>query len=169
MEHEAQDWPTAPQFRIASPAQIKAHYIEIEPDDILGFATEVLLAYLSYDFVKVHLKPGTKRSDWEPLELSRQQILEEFSSYMQFAWGKAADHRGISAGRSITKALAWLFILGDEEGRMAVKNGSYKNYGAPMLLYISNRYGFPIPEEPEVLRMARGLQCCDDCDEGCAP
>jgi hypothetical protein len=81
---------------------------------------------------------------------------------MAFAWGKARDHRGISASRSVEKMRTWVWLLDDPE-----ITANYQNYGAPILRAICERYGFPIPDGDDMRRMSEGEPCRDGCDEGC--
>jgi hypothetical protein len=138
-------------------------------DDFLGFTGEVLLVHLPADKVKQFCKPDADLSDWSPLPITNAGILDEMREYMEFAWGKVQDHRGISAGRSVEKMRAWLWILEDEELLdFSNVDENYRNYGAPILKAICEKYDFPIPEGDDVANMAKGHTCTPYCDEGCA-
>lgn len=133
----------------------------------LGFDKEVLVPYLPFDLAKPYLKEGTTEQDWKPTELTKDVVLAEMKDYMDFAWGKVEDHRGISAGRSVEKMEAWLFILGDDETLAKVEAAGYPQYGAPKLAVICEAYGWPIPATAEVQRMIRGEVCGCGWDCGC--
>jgi hypothetical protein len=60
--------------------------------------------------------------------------------YMSFAWDKANNCRGLSAGRSIDHMKAWLWLLGESE--MAAKIAHFSHYGKPQLRAICERFGW---------------------------
>ena len=136
-------------------------------DDVFGFRLEVFLPFLDFSTLREAgvLKPDATSEGLEDRKpLTREAVLEEMRDYMEFAWDKAANHRGLSASRSIDKMEAWLWLLDDAD---LCKPYGYASYGAPKLKVICNKYGFPIPDDPGVQRMMRGLPCRDDCEEGC--
>lgn len=148
--------------------EIYEYYKQNRKNDMMGFSAEVLLPYLSLDLAKEFLKPDADLSKWVQLELSEKAILEEMNGYMEFAWGKVINHRGISASRSVEKMSMWLYILGnDEMVEFCQDDKNYMNYGAPVLKKICEKYDFPIPDDKEVHRMAEGKMCIDECTQGC--
>ena len=148
-------------------AEIAEHYRRTRDDDFLGFAAGVLLAYLTAEEFREFAKPDADLSDWIARPLEREAVIAEMRDYMEFAWGKVRDHRGISAKRSRDKMGAWLFVLGDDELREVVERGAYAQYGAPALKAVCDKYGFPVPEGEDIARMMRGLPCRPGCEEGC--
>jgi len=136
-------------------------------DDFLGFERSTLMEFLPFSAAKPFLKaPEVTEEQWETRSPAREVVLEEMRKYMIFALGKAADHRGLSAGRSVSRFAAWTWMLGDEE-HDAINWSDYGQYGATILKAVCERYGFPIPEERTFLNMAKGLPCTPGCDEGC--
>ena len=96
--------------------EIVEHYRSTMDEDQLGFTAEVLLPYLPFDRAQRFLKPAALSEDWpDPAKLSRDSILAEMKDYMNFAWGKVEDHRGISASCSVEKMCAWLWLLDDDD------------------------------------------------------
>lgn len=148
--------------------EIAEHYAATKADDVLGFRGGVLLPYLTTEQLKPFVKPDADLSDWTPCPLDEAEALSDMRHYMEFAWGKARDHRGISASRSTEKMQAWLWLLEREDVLDAVRITTYQNYGAPQLRVICELMGFLIPEGSDLERMSRGLPCRDDCDEGCS-
>jgi hypothetical protein len=138
-------------------------------EDFLGFATEALAQFLDWDHIQGIIKPEATREEWERdiLPLTEQAVLKEMSEYMEFAWGKVIDHRGISASRSIDKMRAWLWLLDDRDTLAKVDFVGYENYGAPKLNVICQRYGLPIPDDDWARNMIRGFKCRPDCVDGC--
>lgn len=136
-------------------------------DDFLGFSHEVALSYLTFEQAKPFLKPEATADKWPtPRPLTREAVLEDMKNYMDFAWGKVEDHRGISAGRSVQKMEAWVALLGDD-WLVVTKNADYPNYGAPILKALCEHYQFPMPESEALKNMAAGEPCYIGCEEGC--
>ena len=97
----------------------------------------------------------------------RDAVLANMREYMDFAWGKVEDHRGISASRSVEKFGAWIWALGDEETLRKFEATNYAPYGAPQLAFVCATYGFPIPGSSELARMIDGEPCIPGCQDGC--
>lgn len=142
---------------------------------ILDFTPDVLLPYLDFDHAKQFLKPDATREGWESphgddqmsYPLSEETALREFRAYAEFAWGKAQDHRGLSAERSVQKLEAWTWLLGRDDVLAASEAAHYQNYGCPKLAVICEAFGFPIPDDEPTQRMVRGEPCKPDCESGC--
>lgn len=151
--------------------------IKEEQQKFLSFQPSVLAMYLPFNLLKQVLKQVAKKdadlADWAPLPLTRERILFDMGQYMAFAWEKAINHRGLSAGRSVDKMRAWLWLLGEENDLVSFVNSddNYPNYGAPILKRICEAFDLPLPEKDYELematRMAQGLPCEDGCKEGC--
>ena len=102
----------------------------------------------------------------EHLPLSKEAVVKEIKDYLPFAVGKALDHRGISAQRSVQKLREWLWLLDEHDlFRFATEDGSYKNYGMPILKRIAVRFAIAI--STEAMNWQDGLPCREGCDEGC--
>ena len=112
-------------------------------------------------FVKEYLNDGV-----EPDPLTVKNVTARMREYMEFAMGKALNHRGLSANRSLMHFETWLWLLGDDEMlSFAEDDKNFPNYGMPVLKAISRKYGFPIPEDAEA--WIDGKKCRPDCQEGC--
>lgn len=144
------------------------------PKSFFGFDAEVYLNYLDFEHAKPFLKeeflanPDAEK-EWnaQRSDLTEERVKTDMREYMEFAWGKAIDHRGLSANRSIDKMMALLFVLGDDEFAEKVEATPYPQYGAPKLALICEKYGFPMPDSPMAVNMAKGLPCHPGCDNGC--
>lgn len=136
-------------------------------DDFLGFEQSALLDFLDFEHAQPFLKPEVTPDQWKSKLLTREAILDIMREYMQFAWEKVENHRGISASRSVTKFHAWCWILGEDEAVEICTNTEYAQYGAPILRALSERFGFPLPSgEVWYERMSTGIPCgVSDC--GC--
>ena len=148
--------------------EIVAYLKVAEGADPFGFALDILYQYLDLEHLAPFLKPDAELEDFQPDPINRETVVEELRGYMVFAWEKATGHRGISAHRSIVKARAWLWLLGDDD-LVAVcdDSGKFPQYGAPILLAICQKYGFPIPTDPAAVKMAAGEPCTLGCEQGC--
>lgn len=142
-----------------------------EEDHLFDFFPEVLADFIPFDAAKeivsakwIEERGGEEkaREHWTWREPTEENIKEDMADYMKFAWGKAEDHRGLSANRSIQKMEAYTWLLGIED---AVDWDQYTPYGAPILASLCERFELPIPYSEELGRMIQGLACRDDCTE----
>ncbi len=135
----------------------------------MGFETGDLIMYLDYDNVQQFMKPkfatDVPREEWENDRTdpsAHEEILAAMKNYMEFAWGKAENCRGISASRSISHFKAWLWILEDDETlAFAEDEGNYASYGVPILTRICEKYQIKIPGGPVLKAMQNG-RCNDE-------
>ena len=139
---------------------------------LFGFPIDVLIPYLDYEHAKPYLKDTATKESWEsdgvPYETDRESVLVRALDYLEFAWEKALDHRGLSASRSIEKMESYMWLLGESDLVEVCETGAnYAPYGAPILAKISDRLGYKMPEGADVARMTQGLSCRPGCEEGC--
>lgn len=134
--------------------------------DYLGTYAQELVTRLSFRNAKPYLTQDSTSKKWKPLKRDKETILKEMSDYIEFAWGKAIGHRGISAGRSIQHFISWLFLLGDDVLlKFAEDDSNYSYYGVPILRAISKKYNYVIPDC--VSDWKDGHKCRPDCGDGC--
>ena len=122
------------------PAQdeILARYKDRATRDFFGFeVTEYLLA-LDFEHAKPFLK--NEVTEWEPRYKSRQDVLNAMEEYASFAWNKANNRRGLSAGRSLAHYVAWLWLIGEHD--LADSMDDYTHYGKPQLVRICEKFGW---------------------------
>lgn len=144
--------------------------IDQQRKNFLDFQTEVLINYLDFEHASAYLTDEARSDEWQQSDASnRAFILDEMKNYMiEFGLPKCLGHRGLSAGRTIDKMRAWLWLLEDETTLAYVSDDDhYQNYGAPMLKRICEQYGFEQPADPRFARMAQGLSCVPGCRNGC--
>lgn len=126
--------------------QILARIKEVEKEDMLGFQREVLLNALNYEHAKSSLKPETTKEQWEEgAALTEEKLQAAAKGYLEFAWGKAEDHRGISASRSTEKMGEYIWLLGTDEDYALYEATSYAMYGCPMLKAAAEFFKTPSP------------------------
>jgi len=143
--------------------------------ETISFQPEVLVSYLEFEAAKEFLTDqAVTKTKWDKdghLGCTRENILEEARIYMaQYGWPKCQDHRGISAGRTLDKMQAWAWLLGDDEVEAQIiflGENNYAQYGAPVLKFICEHYGWPIPDDEATERMMQGLPCQAGCKYGC--
>lgn len=80
--------------------------------------------------------------DYQPAFKSREDVLKRMEEYMEFAWDKANNFRGLSAGRSIQHYIAWTWLAGDPELTKEIENMKYQYYGKDILKRICEYYGW---------------------------
>lgn len=145
-----------------------------DDNSMFGFAKDVYIGFLRYEHAKEFLIEEAKNSpdaekNWngDTDVLSKENCLKLMKEYMAFAWGKAEDHRGISAGRSIDKIRAYLWLLKDYKTLKKMDEAGYPQYGCPKLTVVCEKYSFPIPTDTTVQNMIKGQPCEENCRIGC--
>jgi len=151
-------------------------------DDVLAMITsdefeqimfrDVLYDALPFERAKPYLteeflaKP-TAAAEWAEtgLKLDTETLHEAACDYLEFAYGKALGHRGISAARSVDKMTQYCWLLGADWD--LVTDAGYANYGAPGLKAAAEFLQHPWPEDEELERMSQGRTCSPGCREGC--
>lgn len=121
-------------------AEILDRINEINESDFLGFVTGDLVSFLPFDAARPFLIDSATPEKWEALPRDRAAIIASIKEYMPFAWGKANNCRGLSAGRSINHMQAWLWMLGED--RAVEQIDHYEYYGKPQLRAICERFGW---------------------------
>jgi hypothetical protein len=147
--------------------------VESKKNEVLDFTNEVLVPYLDFEHAKPYLKPEVvakegAEAEWNStLEENLKTAMNDFREYAGFAWDKARDHRGLSAGRSVDKLTAWAWFFGKDDVVNRASAASHRNYGCPKLKIICEAFDFPIPSDPAIDNMMNGRPCFPDCQSGC--
>lgn len=131
----------------------------------LGFHQEVLVLYgLDYDHAAPFLKADVTRGAWG--SPSTKSVKDKAVQYLEFAIGKALDHRGLSAARSIEKMECFCWLLGGREG--IVTDEPFPMYGLPGLRAAAGFLGVSWPTGDSKLdNMTAGRVCEPGCMDGC--
>ena len=82
--------------------------------------------------------PDPWRDGDPPVNRDPEAVRKVARDYLDFAWEKANNCRGISAGRSIDHFIAWMWLSGDEDCMEGVE---YRNYGKQILVAVSECLG----------------------------
>jgi hypothetical protein len=117
-----------------------------ENESFFGFTEEALLPFLPFEHARPWLKDEATAEEWGDAKPNTvEAIVAEMRGYMDFAWGKVRDERGLSACRSVEKMHAWMWALGDDEALAEFERASGDQYGAAKLFVVCVRYGFEVP------------------------
>lgn len=141
------------KLQLKTQEQIAEKLKECFKDPVMfDFRPEVLLQHLDWSSAKEHytedyvkdVDSGEKK--WECVT-DVKEVAQDFLDYMNFAWGKALDQRGLSASRSVSKLGVWLWLLSREDlEEMISSDDLYNPYGAPALIAVCNELGIKVPE-----------------------
>lgn len=123
-----------------SQQEIEQHFSDVADHDWLGTKRSDLISYMSFEAAKLYLKEGVTPDEWTPRPVDKEAILAEMLEYMDFAWDKANNNRGLSAGRSLEHMQVWLWMLGEETAAREIDD--YSHYGKPQLRAICQKYGW---------------------------
>lgn len=102
-------------------------------NDPLGWSKELLYGYLDYEHIKPFLKEGLGEDDWDQQTDPKADLID----YLDFAWDKALNERGISANRSVDKIQQWLWLMEDHVLLSAFLEAPYPMYGKPQLQVVT--------------------------------
>ncbi len=111
---------------------------EIKNRDFFGFESTDLIICLPFEDAKIFLNDTVKEDEWVIQPRDRDTVLARMLDYMPFAWDKANDCRGLSAGRSMNHFSAWVWLAGDDLGNL----NDYQFYGKDNLVKICEHYGW---------------------------
>ena len=113
---------------------------QIRERDWLGTEQGDLVAVLPFERAKEFLNERTDSTKWNQLPRDDDAVKSRMHDYMNFAWRKANDRRGISASRSLDHMSAWLWLLGREAAAEQVRE--YDQYGKARLRAICEAFGW---------------------------
>lgn len=133
---------TVAELSPRSQDEIVARYHSRLDGDPLGFEVGEYIGYLDYEHAKPFLKPETTEESWNEIRSTMKPPIDTIRDYMDFAFDKAFDCRGISANRSVQHIIAWLWLTGDDEFTTEISDmyeSSYDNYGVDILRRVCNK------------------------------
>lgn len=88
-----------------------------------------------FSFLGLELKEGGTHA---PINWTEENILEQLKGDLDFAFEKALDKRGLSAGLMHSVVKMWLWILEDD----LQYHSKYAHYGLPLFKAVAEKYGF---------------------------
>lgn len=80
---------------------------------------------------------------WKTEELTRENVLKRLESDLAFAFEKALDKRGLSAGLMYGVIKMWMWVLDEHDDLVNWSDDNYAQYGLPYLKAVALRYGLP--------------------------
>ena len=116
--------------------------------DFFGFEVSDLVVRLEYEKAKQFITADVTQKDWEVVSREPADVISMMHDYMSFAWEKANEGRGLSAGRSLSHYSAWIWLAGDDLGDLL----DYEFYGKDKLVLICNHYGWDSSEWDDGVR-----------------
>jgi hypothetical protein len=147
---------------VRTDAEVVAEIHRVSPMDIFGFYSSELIVTLPYTLAQPFLNESATAEDYGHAKpRDTDSIKGRVLDYMQFAWDKANDRRGLSAMRSLARMKAWLWLLGEDA--LAAKMDNYTYYGKPQLRAICIKYGW------DWKRWDDGSWVNNDGDDGVGP
>jgi len=124
--------------------EIKNYSLDGCVEDFFGYRRADFMAHLPWEhakqFVKEPAHPDHTEEKWIHYELTREAVLKKMEEYMEFAWDKANNCRGLSAQRSMEHYMAWIWLLGDDDKFPDLSE--YQYYGKDNLVLICKHYGW---------------------------
>jgi len=124
--------------------EIVARIAERKSEDFFGFETNNYVEHLDYEHVRPYLKDDVSADQWAKATENLSSPLDQIKDYMPFAWGKANGCRGLSAGRSLSYMIAWIWLAGDDDFAKTIDHEidlNYQYYGKDILVKICEHYG----------------------------
>ena len=82
---------------------------------------------------------------WVVREYTRDAVLEFLKGDLAFAFEKALDQRGLSAGMMFSVIKMWMWVLDEHEDLINWSDDNYAQYGLPLLKAVAVRYGLENP------------------------
>ena len=129
-----------------SQKEILQRIIERKENDFFGFEVQTYIPYLDFENAKQFLKDGVTEVDWKQNRDPKQEMI----GYMPFAWEKANGGRGISASRTISHYVAWLWLDGNDNLASSIED--YEYYGKDELRSICEYLGLDPDEWDDGIR-----------------
>lgn len=126
-----------------------------QEEDFFGHKRGDWIAFLTFDNAKEFLKQDAleeAEKEWGAVPDTDEDVLNRIREYLEFAWDKANNLRGLSASRSIEHMEAWIWLLGNEELAKQFDEVEYEHYGKEKLIVISEYVGFNWKEHDDGVR-----------------
>lgn len=117
-------------------SEIKTRLQERDVDLPFDFGKMQLVACLPYEDAVPYLKDEVAKEDFGEMTPDgdlRGWALGEIKWYLDFAFMKAENKRGLSAMRSVQKIREWVWLLDDEDLYREYVEAEYQPYGLPKL------------------------------------
>lgn len=133
--------------------EIVAHLTEVQErgEDLFGVEQDALIMALTFENAKPFLiATATEEQFAEAACQTDEAVKAEAIKYLDFAWMKANDERSLSASRSISHYMGWLWLICSDADYQRFVDTEYGWYGKTQLACASELLGVPIPEGQEL-------------------
>jgi hypothetical protein len=109
--------------------EIVKRFNERKSDDMFGFEIGEYLNALSHETALANGLTKMTKDEWgESRLLSESGVREQMREYVDFAYEKINNERGISANRTVMHYIAWLWLVGEDELLAWVEREYETNY-----------------------------------------
>lgn len=141
--------------------EIVDRIVKLKGEDIFGFEVSELLSALDEEHAGKFYENLT---EWNQEFKDRDDVTNRMKEYLDFAYEKAINHRGISTMRSAAHYRGWAWLIGDDELIKFIDHPeNYENYGAPILKFIADKYNVKVDlnenDQATFDAMAKGEKC----------
>ncbi len=120
--------------------EILARIEEVADHDWMGTQTNDLIVHLPFALAKQYLKDDATEDAWNRMD-KPMAPMDAIKDYLPFAWDKANNCRGLSAGRSLEHIMTWLWLEGYDK-LVAEHFKTYDMYGKLQLVIASSLVNF---------------------------
>lgn len=149
------------------PALAKTFSLE---DETLWIA-KCLSEYLTIEeAVQMLGLPPEARARFDPAKwvrhpLSASQVALDMRGYLRdHIWAELLKHHPVCCAEGLALCKGWLWLLEDQEALSWTEGiADYAPLGGPKFAKIAARYQVPVPKEPRLERMLRGMPCQANC------
>lgn len=126
---------------------IKMHLAKLNENEFLKMDDRFgkrLCQFLSEEQMKLFGYELTEeaKAKWEPKPFTRENVLAQLKSDVEFGYEKANNQRGISAELMFYVVMEWCHVL--EEGLENYNEKEYAPYGKPIFEAVDEKYGWGI-------------------------
>lgn len=102
-------------------------------------------SFMNLDQLKeVGLAPSNPE-EWVPEEYTRENVIKRLESDLAFAFEKALNKRGLSAGMMFSVIKMWMWVLDEHEDLVNWSDDNYAMYGLPLFKAVALRYNLDNP------------------------
>ena len=112
---------------------------EVKDNDFFGTTRQDIVCFLDFENAKEYINSETPKDAWDKVRKACNDPKFLMKEYMEFAWGKANNCRGLSAARSLDHYKAWLWLDGNDE--LCKELDEYEFYGKDHLVKICEYLG----------------------------
>lgn len=91
------------------------------------------------------LTPNDPDAEWVPEEYTRENVVKRLESDLAFAFEKALNKRGLSAGMMFSVIKMWMWVLDEHEDLVNWSDDNYAMYGLPLFKAVALRYNLDNP------------------------